>query len=158
MRALALRSKSPRNHDVSVRRDIAARSPAARAFLSSRSGVPQGEAASAFAEPPAETNAWWLSRSQAPTFARRRIALSDDCARALRATGDAPARIVVEFNGASFGAVVAANGGRYELDLGDALAEEMADVLDEDDGLAVELVTGRGQPTLAIHPYVSAAR
>jgi hypothetical protein len=157
---MALRSKSPRNHDACLRQEnAAALSATARAFMSSRSGVPQDEAASVFAEPPAETNAWWLSRSQAPTFARRRIALSDECARALRATGDAPAQIVVEFNGASFGgAAVAANDGRYELDLGDALAQEMTDVLDEDDGLAIELVTGRGQPTLAIQPYVGAAR
>src|SRR5690348_2945507 len=107
------------------------------------------------AEPPPETDAWWLTRSQAPTFSRRRIALSSEHARALRATG----HIVVEFNGASFeGAALAANDGRYELDLGDALAEEMASVLDEDDGLEFELIAGRGRPTLAIHPYVSDAR
>ena len=166
MRALALRSKSPRNHDVCVCHENAAallpaapRSATARDFMSSGSGVPEDEAAAAVAEPLPETDAWWLSRSQAPTFARRRIALSDECARALRATGDAAARIVVEFNGASFGgAAVTANDGRYELDLGDALAQEMANVLDEDDGLAIELVTGRSQPTLAIHPYVIPAR
>ena len=50
------------------------------------------------------------------------------------------------------------NGGHDELDLGDALAREMADALDEDDGLAVELVLGRGQPTLAIHPFIGARR
>src|SRR5262245_61247513 len=96
MRALALHSKAPRNHDV-----CAPRRAAARAFMSSRSGVPEDESASVRAEPPAETDAWWLSRSQAPTFARRRIALSDELARALRATGDTPLRIAVEFNGAS---------------------------------------------------------
>lgn len=165
MRSTALHRKLPRDHDVCLRQENAAallpaapRRATARAFMPSRPGVPQDEVASASAEPPAETDAWWLSRSQAPTFARRRIALSDACARALGATGDAPARVVVEFNGASFGgAAVAANDGRYELDLGDALAQEMADVLDEDDGLAIELVTGKGQPTLAIHPYVGAA-
>jgi hypothetical protein len=147
------------HENAAARIPAAPRSAPARAFMSSRSRVPQAEAASAFAEPPAQTDAWWLSRSQAPTFARRRIALSDECARALRATGDASARIVVEFNGASFGGVaVTANDGRYELDLGDALAQEMANVLDEDDGLAIELVPGRGQPTLAIYPYVGAAR
>src|SRR4051812_31236933 len=165
MRALALRSKSPRSHDVLRQENAAAllraapRSATARAFMSSRLRVPRDQAASASAEPPAETDAWWLSRAQAPTLARPRIALSDECARALGATGDAPARIIVEFNGASFaGAAVVANDGRYELRLGDALAQEMADVLDEDDGLAVEVVTGRDQPTLAIHPYVGAAR
>jgi hypothetical protein len=166
MRALAHRSESPRNHDdcllpeaAAAARPAAPRSVAKRSLISARPGVPQDEAASAFAEPPAETDAWWLSRSQAATFARRRIALSDECARAWRATGDAPGRIIVEFNGASFGgAALAANDGRYELELGDALAQEMADVLDEDDRLAVELVIGRGHPTLAIHPYVSDVR
>jgi hypothetical protein len=165
MRALAHRRNSPRNHDVYLQENAAAllpaapRSAAARAFPPSRPGIPQDETPSAFAEPPAETDAWWLSRSQAATFTRRRIALSDECARALRAAGDAPRRIVVEFNGASFrGAALAANDGRYELDLGDVLAQEMAEVLDEDDGLAIELITGRGQPTLAIHPYVGDAR
>jgi len=33
----------------------------------------------------------------------------------------------------------------------------MANVLDEDDGISIELVTGRDQPTLAIHPYVGDA-
>ena len=166
MRALAHRSESPRNHDDRLLQEnaAAARPPAhrrasARSLISGRPGAPQVEAASAFAEPPPETDAWWLSRSQATTFTRRRIALSDECARAWRATGDAPGRVIVEFNGASFaGAALAANDGRYELDLGDALAQEMAEVLDEDDGLAIELVPGRGQPTLAIHPYVSDAR
>jgi hypothetical protein len=166
MRALAHRSESPRNHDDCLLQEDAAaarpgapRSVAARSLISGRPGVPRDEAASAFAEPPAETDGWWLSRSQATTFARRRIALSDECARAWRATGEAPGQVVVEFNGSSFGgAALAANDGRYELDLGDALAQEMADVLDEDDGIAIELVTGRGQPTLAIHPYVSEAR
>ncbi len=121
-------------------------------------GHPADKPASPFTEPPAETDAWWLSRSQAATFARRRIALPDECARALRATGDAPGQIVVEFNGASFGgAALAANEGQLQLELGDALAQEMASVLDEDDGLAVELVPGRSQPTLAIHPYVIGA-
>jgi len=163
MRALAHRSKSPRNHDAYVRRESAAasalpaapRRAAARTAISSQSGDPQAEAPVAFAEPPAETDAWWLSRSQAATFTRCRIALSDECARALRATGDA-GRIVVEFNGASFqGAALAASAGQYQLDLGDALAQEMASTLDEDDGLAIELIPGRVQPTLAIHPYMS---
>lgn len=124
-----------------------------------RPGAPPEEATLAFTEPPAETDAWWLSRSQTATFTRRRIALSEECARAWRATGDAPGQVVVEFNGVSFGgAALAAKHGRYELDLGDALAQEMASVLDEDDSLAVELLTGRSQPTLAIHPYVSDAR
>ena len=166
MRALAYRSESPRNHDdcllqenAAARRPPAPRSVAERSLISPRPDAPQDEASSAFDRPPAETAAWWLSRSQAPTFARRRIALSDECARAWRATGDAPGQIVVEFNGTSFaGVALAANDGRYELDLGDALAHEMASVLDEDDGLSIELVTGRGQPTLAIHPYVGDAR
>lgn len=166
MRALAHRSESPRNHQDcppqeadAAARPKAPRSVLKRSLISPRPEAPKNEAASSFEEPPAETDAWWLSRSQATTFARRRIALSDECARAWRATGDAPGRVIVEFNGASFGgAALAANDGRYELDLGDALAQEMADVLDEDDGLAIELVPGRGQPTLAIHPYVSDAR
>lgn len=162
MRALAHHRESPRNHDdcllqenAAAARTAAPRRASARSLISARPAAPQGEAAPAFAEPPAETDAWWLSRSQAATFARRRIALSDECARAFRATGDAPGQVIVEFNGAIFGgAALAANEGRYELDLGEALAREMAEVLDEDDGLAIELVTGRGQPTLAIHPYV----
>jgi hypothetical protein len=166
MRALAHRSNSPTNHDVCLLQESAAavlpaapRSVVERSLISARPSIPRGEAASTFAEPPAETDAWWLSRSQATTFTRRRITLGDECARALRATGNALGQIVVEFNGASFGgAALAANDGHYELDLGDALAQEMADVLDEDDGLAIELVPGRGQPTLAIHPYVSDAR
>ena len=109
-----------------------------------------------FPEPPVETDAWWLSRSQPPTFTRRRIELADECTRSLGAAGAAPGRIVVEFNGASFvGAALTANDGRYALELGDALAEEMASVLDEEDGLFIELVSGRAAPTLAIQPYVS---
>ncbi len=162
MRGLAHRSK---NHDVYLLPENAAaalpaapRSAVGRAFRPSRPGILRDKPASVFTEPPAETDAWWLSRSQAATFARRRIALSDECARALRAAGDALEQIVVEFNGASFrGAALAASEGRYQLELGDALAQEMASVLDEDDGLAVEVVTGRSQPTLAIHPYVSGA-
>jgi hypothetical protein len=111
-----------------------------------------------FTEPPVATDAWWLSRSSGPTFARRRIELAEECGRSLGAAGAGPGRIVVEFNGASFGgAALSASGGHYELDLGDALAAEMASVLDEDDGLSIELVRGRATPTLAIHPYVSDA-
>lgn len=165
MRALAHHRESPRNHDDCLLQESAAaarpaspRRASARSLISVRPAAPPAEAAPTFAEPPAETDAWWLSRSQAATFTRRRIALSDECARAWRATGDAPGQVVVEFNGASFvGAALAANEGRYELDLGDDLAREMAEVLDEDDGLAIELVPGRSQPTLAIHPYVSDA-
>ncbi|MEP7120893.1 MAG: hypothetical protein ABJE95_08290 [Byssovorax sp.] len=129
-----------------------------RAVASSRPSV-VAEGASTSTEPPIETDAWWLSRSGAATFARRRITLAGEHARALRATGASRGSLVIEFNGASFeGATISAHDGRYELDLGDALAAEMATVLDEDDGLAVELVTGRPAPTLAIHPYVSAER
>lgn len=125
--------------------------------MPSRPVVPQNVNAWAFAEPPPETDAWWLSRSQAATFSRRRIALPEACARALRAMGNA-APLVVEFNGARFeGAAVLESAGRWELDLGEALAEEMAGVLDEDDELDLEVVAGRGEPTLAIHPYVEAA-
>lgn len=131
------------------------RRAATRSLISPQPSAPQEKAPATFAEPPAETDAWWLSRSQAATFARRRIALSDEHARAWRAMANAPERIIVEFNGAIFGgAALAAEGGHYELDLGETLAQEMAEVLDEDDGLAVEVVLGRGQPTLAIHPYV----
>ncbi len=164
MRARAHRSESPTNHDAFPSRENAAafpappRSASARAVRASRPSVPP-EVASIFHEPPGETDAWWLSRSPEATFGRRRIELADGCARALEAAGAARGRIVVEFNGASFGgAALSANDGRYELDLGDALAAEMASVLDEDDGLAIELVTGRGSPTLAIHPYVTDAR
>jgi hypothetical protein len=164
MRARAHRSESPTNHDAFPSRENAAAFPApprsapARAVRSSRPSVPP-VAASTFPEPPVETDAWWLSRSQGATFARRRIELAGECARSLGAAGAARGRIVVEFNGASFGgAALSANDGRLELDLGDALAEEMANVLDEDDGLAIELVAGRYPPTLAIHPFVSDAR
>ncbi|APR81271.1 Hypothetical protein A7982_06618 [Minicystis rosea] len=116
---------------------------------------PQGEVASDVIDLPEETDAWWLSRSQAATFTRRRIGLSDECARAWRAAGHALGHVTVEFNGASFaGAALCTKDGRYELDLGDALAREMAEVLDEDDGLAIEISSDRSQPTLAIHPYV----
>ncbi len=109
----------------------------------------------AFAEPPPETDAWWLSRSADPTFSRRRVPLPDACARALAAAPE----IVVEFNGATFtGAALATNDGGCELDLGDALAQEMAEVLDEDDVLEVEMLAGRARPTVAIHPHVGAAR
>jgi hypothetical protein len=166
MRALAYRYRSPRNHDVCLLRENAAaprpaalRSTAARALRTRRSPVPHREAAPAFAELPAATDAWWLSRSQAATFARRRIALPDACARRLGAIVGPSGQIVVEFNGASFvGATVTANDGRYELELGDALAQEMAEVLDDDDGIAIDLVARPGQPTLAIQPYVGAAR
>jgi hypothetical protein len=161
MRSRAHRSESPTSHAAFRTRENDAafsappRSATTRAASASRPSVPPG-AASTRAEPPVETDAWWLSRSQRATFARRRIELTDEHGRALGAAGDARGRLVVEFNGASFGgAAVSANGGRYELDLGDALAEEMANVLDDDDGLSVELVTGRAAPTLAIHPYVS---
>jgi hypothetical protein len=174
MRAQAHRRKSSKAHDLYLLQEggaagstAAPRSAAARSYLPLRPSAPRNEPASAsastsasisisiFAEPPVETDAWWLSRSPTSTFARRRIALSDECARALQAAGDALAQIIVEFNGARFGgAALAANDGRYQLELGDALAQEMAATLDEDDGLAVELIAGRGQPTLAIHPYV----
>jgi hypothetical protein len=125
------------------------RARADRSHATSRSHAPT------FAEPPLATDAWWLSRTQAATFTQRRIALPEECARALRVAGDA-APLVVEFNGASFrGAAVAARGGRYELDLGSELAQEMAEVLDEDDELDVQLVAGRSQPTLSIHPHAS---
>lgn len=157
MRSRAHRSESKtsraalRSHENDAAFSAPPRSASARP---ARASVPPAPAPT-FSEPPVETDAWWLSRSQAPTFARRRIAVADDCARALAA---APGRLVVEFNGASFdGAALSASNGRYELDLGDALAREMATVLDEDDRLAVELVTGRGQPRLAIHPYVADA-
>lgn len=168
MRALALPRKSPRNHDARARQEKAPglarttpRRAPARAFLASRSAPPPGDPPAAVAEPPAETDAWWLSRSQTPTFSRRRIALSDEHARALRAkgAGGVAARIVVEFNGERFGgARVAGKDGRFELDLGDALAEEMAEVLDEDDELAIELLGGKGEAMVAIHPYVAAGR
>jgi hypothetical protein len=160
MRSRAHRSESPtsraalRSHENDAAFSAPPRGASARAAGSTRPSVPP-EPASTFPEPPAETDAWWLSRSSEPTFTRRRITLADACGRALGAAGAAPGRLVVEFNGASFGgAAVAANHGRYELDLGDALAAEMASVLDEDDGLSVELVSGRAAPTLAIHPYV----
>jgi hypothetical protein len=105
-----------------------------------------------FVEPPPEIDAWWLTRTAEPTFSRRRIALPDAYARAL-AKADA---LVVEFNGTTFeGASLAAGEERCELDLGDALAQEMAETLDEDDLLDVELVPGRSRPTIAIHPHVS---
>jgi hypothetical protein len=159
MRALAHSRKSSRNpalrwlgkHAPALVR--AAPRAAAQAFPPAPPGVTPDAVTGA--EPPAETDAWWLSRSQTATFTRRRIALTGACGRALEA---APGRLVVEFNGARFGgATLAASDGRYELELGDALAEEMAEVLDEDDGLAVEVLAGRGQPTLAIHPYVGEA-
>lgn len=145
MRATAHVTKSPRRPDVCL-------VPAApRSATALRLVVPQDDGG--FAEPPAETDAWWLSRSQAATFTRRRIPLVEACVRSLLEAGG---RVVVEFNGASFaGASVVMTGGRHELELGDALAQEMSEVLDEDDGLAVELVAGRSQPTLAIHPYVA---
>ena len=161
MRSRAHRSESPtsraalRSHENDAAFSAPPRGASARAVGSSRPGVPPG-VASTCPEPPVETDAWWLSRSREATFARRRIELAAGCARALGAAGTAPGRLVVEFNGASFGgAALSANDGRYELDLGDALAEEMASVLDEDDGLSIELVTGRAEPTLAIHPYVT---
>lgn len=148
MRSRAHRSESPtsraalRSHENDAAFSTAPRS-------ASRPSAPP--APPPFAEPPAETDAWWLSRAADPTFSRRRIALAAGPARAVGPTE----RLVVEFNGALFeGARVAALAGRYELDLGDALAAEMASVLDDDDGLTVELVTGRAAPTLAIHPYV----
>lgn len=133
MRALAHPRKATRKHD-------------ARALVTA--APPPSEESRR--KPPAETAAWWLSRTATPTFARRRIPIPEACARGL---GAAPGPIVVEFNGSRFsGAAIAADGA---LDLGDALATEMAEVLDEDDGLDVELLAGRGQPTLAIFPYVS---
>jgi hypothetical protein len=164
MRSRAHRRESSTSHDLFPSRENAAAFPApprsatARVVRSSRPSVPP-EAASPFHEPPVETDAWWLSRSREATFARRRIGLAAACARSLAAAGAERGRLVVEFNGASFaGATLSADDGRYELDLGDALAEAMASVLDEDDGLAVELVSGRASPTLAIHPYVTDAR
>ena len=161
MRSRAHRSESPtsraalRSHENDTAFSTPPRSASARAVGSSRPGAPP-LAASICPEPPVETDAWWLSRSREATFARRRIELADECARSLGAAGAASGQLVVEFNGASFGgAAVSANNGRYELDLGDALAEEMANVLDDDDGLSIELVTGRSAPTLAIHPYVN---
>ena len=161
MRSRAHRSESPtsraalRSHENDTAFSTPPRSASARAGGSPRPGAPP-PAASTCPEPPLETDAWWLSRSREATFARRRIELADECACALGAAGAAPGRLVVEFNGASFaGAALSASNGRYELELGDALAEEMANVLDDDDGLSIELVTGRAAPTLAIHPYVS---
>ena len=158
MRSRAHRSESPtsraafQSHQNGTAFSAPPRSASARAVGSSRPSVPRTPAAT-FPEPPAETDPWWLSRSPEATFARRRIDLADECGRAL---GAAPGQLVVEFNGASFaGAALAANNGRFELELGDALAAEMASVLDEDDGLSIELVSGRAAPTLAIHPYVT---
>jgi hypothetical protein len=147
MSALAFRSKSPTPPHAYLRRKSVPPQP----------GGLRVEPAPEPAEPPAETDAWWLSRSPAPSFSRKHIALPDACGRALCASGVALGRLVVEFNGATFdGAALAENDGRYELDPGAALAREMADVLDEDDGLDVELLPGRGRPTLALHPYIRA--
>jgi hypothetical protein len=164
MRSRAHRSESPTSPTALQRheKDAAFSAPPRRA--SARAvGASPGSAAPGLAstrpEPPAETDAWWLSRSPEPTFARRRIELAAAFGRSLGASGTGEARIVVEFNGGSFaGAAVTANDGHYELDLGDALAAEMASVLDEDDGLSIEVVSGRAAPTLAIHPYVSDER
>jgi hypothetical protein len=157
MRSRAHRSESPtsraalRSHENDPAFSTPPRGASVRPAGSSRPSVPP-QAVLPFPEPPVETDAWWLSRSQRSTFARRRIEVGGEQARAVGAAG---AALVVEFNGASFGgAALSATAGRYELDLGDALAAEMASVLDEDDGLTVELVTGRAAPTLAIHPYV----
>jgi hypothetical protein len=163
MRSRAQRSESSMSHPAVQSHEIAAAFPAPRRRASARAvGVSRSSAAPGLAstrpEPPVETDAWWLSRSPGPTFARRRIELAAEHGRSLGAAGASPGRIVVEFNGASFGgAVVSANEGRYELELGDALAAEMASVLDDEDGLSIELLTGRAAPTLAIHPYVSAS-
>lgn len=108
----------------------------------------------AFAETPPETDAWWLSRTAEPTFARERVAVPASCARRLR---EADGPIAVEFNGATFeGATLSHADGRCELTLGPALAQAMSEVLDEDDGIAVEVLRGRPRPTLALHPYVDA--
>ena len=167
MRSRAHRSESPKSraafqrHENDTAFSAPPRSASARAVGSSRPSVPPGAASPSLSpslcpEPPVETDAWWLSRSPAATFARRRIAVAAACAQALGAAATTPGRLVVEFNGASFGgAALSASNGGYELDLGDALAAEMASVLDDDDGLSVELVTDRAAPTLAIHPYVS---
>jgi hypothetical protein len=117
-----------------------------------RHALPGNDAA--FAETPLETDAWWLSRSAEPTFARQSIPVPASCARRLRAT-EGP--IAVEFNGATFeGAAISHAGGRCELTLGSALSQEMAEVLDADDGIAVEVLRGRARPTLSLHPYVDA--
>lgn len=152
MRALADRPTRSRNHHVRPLRVSSA--AAARAIAPSRLRTARDEPRDlpAILEPPPATDAWWLTRSSAPTFARRRIALSDECARVLR---DSAAGLVVEFNGTTFeGASFIATDDGCELDLGEALSQEMAEVLDEDDGLHVEMIAGRGRPTLAIHPYV----
>lgn len=160
MRSRAHRSETSTSHPAlrSHEKDAAfyapTRSASTRSVGVSRSSAAPG-LASTRPEPPIETDAWWLSRSSRATFARRQIELADECGRSLGAAGAGQGRIVVEFNGASFvGAALSAKNGRYELDLGDALAAEMASVLDEDDGLSIELVSGRAAPTLAIHPYV----
>ena len=157
MGALADRWTRSRNNPLIQRRaatrlaavgGAAARSPA-------RGGAPDDAPpiATAFREPPAETDAWWLSRTQEPTFTRRMIAIPEACVRALE--GASP--IAVEFNGATFeGASIAASDGGYLLELSDPLAAEMAEVLDEDDRLEIELVAGKGRPMIAIHPSVDA--
>ena len=150
-------SKSPQNHDRKLQGAPAG--ARARALRRSPPAVPQHEAAPAFSEPPIATDAWWLSRSAEATFARSRIPVADACARALRATAGFPGRLVVEFNGASFlGAALVTVDRHHELDLGDALARAMEEVLDEDDGLAIEVVAGQRRPTLAIQPYLKAVR
>jgi hypothetical protein len=155
MGALADRSSRSRNNPLIQRR--------AASRLASLGGAPSVASArasgandappisTAFREPPAETDAWWLSRSEEPTFARRRIAISEASVRALEGATE----VAIEFNGATFvGASIVATDDGYLLDLGEALAAEMAEVLDEDDGLEVEPVVGKGRPTIAIHPYV----
>ena len=161
MRSRAHRSESTtsptafRSHEKDAAFSAPTRSAPTRSVGVARSSAAPG-LASTRPEPPIETGAWWLSRSQRATFARRRSELADECGRSLGASGAGEARIVVEFNGASFrGAALSAKYAHCELDLGDALAAEMASVLDEDDGLSIELVAGRAAPTLAIHPYVS---
>lgn len=130
-----------------------------RPYLRSRPRPRLASGASATPELPRETDAWWLSRAEGATFRRRRIALSDAHVRALHAVGEAPS-VVVEFNGRRFegASITAAGHGHHELDLGDALAEEMAEVLDEDDALDVEVIRREGRPALAIHPYVAGLR
>ena len=164
MRSRAHRSESPasptalRSHEKDAAFSAPTRRAPARAIGVSRSSAAPG-LASTRPEPPAETDAWWLSRSSGPTFTRRRIEIAAECGRSLGAVGASAGRLVVEFNGASFGgAALSSSNGHYELDLGDALAAEMASVLDDDDGLSIELVSGRAAPTLAIHPHVSDER
>jgi hypothetical protein len=158
---MAQPDESPRNHE-SVLQPSVARPVGrvrARALRRSPPVVPPTQATLAFAEPPVATDAWWLARSREATFALRQIPVSDACARELTALWGGRGRLVVEFNGASFlGATLATTDGHHELELGDALAQAMAEALDEDDGLTVDVVTGQRQPTLAIHPYLMAVR